>query len=702
MFVLEDLLIVTDLLMVLDATLFAVFALFAALFVSPAALLVAARVRGSAHPGLSPVVLPPLLPGFTSDGNSHCRGCCHDCFQSPGMMLDAMRRDFLLWAYLLAAMSFSVFEGAETKLPDHDAENDARDDAFVVGAGSGVENEFSFTVSETSGPGAETELCDHDMDLGSRGQVRCHAHPVGIGHAPLFPKTKEDKEFSLEFFGNVSRNVESRGASGRIFESDVIDGAFSTLVDFDNVGSSGSCTAACTEAAFVPSGCSSGKGFCGKDTRGKTEDVKLVQFFVNRGTGSVTVVRCSSDTVLSEVLHLDVDEYALCGSRFAKVGCTIGENSIGNCSNVQVLRRLRGGAGVHLDIPGQWECKVCGATRCWPARKRCYKCDAPRDTVPNNLPMGPLGRAPPQSRSSGPPTRSSGPRHVPPRDSGTAGAGVGPSPGGVEAEKKVEASEMLQALSLLQRIMTPEDFVKYQVLVAPKPKPGKTREQELADRVKSLHRLRTQETTHRGQIDKLEFDLQRHRDMLQGVLSRIRVESDECDELRAQVAKEQAPPENCGTIPPTQSDSQPDDMYLSTVEEENGDESMLMGASTGAEDDLDVGRDNGIWERRRNAIIKNNRMVKLKDKDKLKVKPCKTIIIEEEPPPAPPDSGKQLAEVIARLSQDEIGLSLVTYRPPLCRILGTIYWFATVFGCIFWGLYCKVCVAFLPGKFSQL
>ena len=71
------------------------------------------------------------------------------------------------------------------------------------------------------------------------------------------------------------------------------------------------------------------------------------------------------------------------------------------------------------------------------------------------------------------------------------------APASVELKlrKKVEASELLQALSLLQRIMTPEDFVKYQVLVAPKPKPGKTREQELADRVKSLNRLRTQETS---------------------------------------------------------------------------------------------------------------------------------------------------------------------------------------------------------------
>ena len=117
--------------------------------------------------------------------------------------------------------------------------------------------------------------------------------------------------------------------------------------------------------------------------------------------------------------------------------------------------------------------------------------------------------------------------------------------------------------------MTPEDFVKYQILVAPKPKPGKTREQELADRVKSLQRLRTQEATHRDQIDKLELDLQRHRDMLQGVLSRTRVESEECDELQAQVAKEQAPSDTGEMIPPTQSDSQQwDDMVGQTASEE--------------------------------------------------------------------------------------------------------------------------------------
>ena len=61
----------------------------------------------------------------------------------------------------------------------------------------------------------------------------------------------------------------------------------------------------------------------------------------------------------------------MCGSGLVKVGCTLSENGIGNGSNVQVLRRLRGGAGSYLDVPGQWECIVCNV---------CH------DAVPNNPP----------------------------------------------------------------------------------------------------------------------------------------------------------------------------------------------------------------------------------------------------------------------------------------------------------------------------
>ena len=68
----------------LDATLNDLVAAFAPL----AAMLVAADDRGSAKPGLSPVVLPPP-PGFVVGGNALCLGRCAGCFQSPRWILDA-------------------------------------------------------------------------------------------------------------------------------------------------------------------------------------------------------------------------------------------------------------------------------------------------------------------------------------------------------------------------------------------------------------------------------------------------------------------------------------------------------------------------------------------------------------------------------------------------------------------------------------
>ena len=75
--------------------------------------------------------------------------------------------------------------------------------------------------------------------------------------------------------------------------------------------------------------------------------------------------------------------------------------------------------------------------------------------------------------------------------------------------KNEEAGDLLQVWSLLRKILPSTTNQKKE----------KTRGQVLADRV----RLRSQGTTHEGQIEKLELDLQRHRD-IQGVLSRVRVE----------------------------------------------------------------------------------------------------------------------------------------------------------------------------------
>ena len=119
----------------------------------------------------------------------------------------------------------------------------------------------------------------------------------------------------------------------------------------------------------------------------------------------------------------------------------------------------------NLDTLRQWQCRVCNATTSWPARRRGCRCDDPRDhSSPGNDTRGPLGRAPRQGRNTGPPSRSSGPRPIPPRNFGNgplAGAGTT----GAELGKNEEGGDLLQALSLPQKIMTPKNFAKHQGMV---------------------------------------------------------------------------------------------------------------------------------------------------------------------------------------------------------------------------------------------
>ena len=91
------------------------------------------------------------------------------------------------------------------------AENEVGYESETPGpvSGAGVVNEFHFNVSEISGPvsGArvENELPFHGLEtsgpvagfvndlfkkLAARGQVRKHARPVGLWHAPSFQQVK--------------------------------------------------------------------------------------------------------------------------------------------------------------------------------------------------------------------------------------------------------------------------------------------------------------------------------------------------------------------------------------------------------------------------------------------------------------------------------------------------------------------------------
>ena len=466
-----------------------------------------------------------------------------------------------------------------------------------------------------------------------------------------------------------------------------VKAAAATMCDDHQVDSSSSAAAICsrTEASIL--------GKCPTDD-GKE---KMIQFFVNKGNGS-EVVRCCSHAIVSHTLDYGSEGYAVCGTRILRPGDSFLQNGVESGMTVRLLFRLRGGSGGNnVDIPGQWQCSFCQATRCWPTRKQCYRCGTPRVIPTSDGPTrGPLGRAPPPARAKEPPTRSSGPapQTVPPRNIGKApppqrsppGAGVGPFAD--ENGNKDDGNNLVQALSLLQKIMTPEDFAKYQLLVSPKPKPKpeKTREQELADKVRNLERFKSQEASHKGMIDKYELDLQRQRNMLRAVVEQIRQVEDEIKDLRVLVAKEKSDSSDgdnasVRTAPASQVDSPSGVGDIGLVVNpsppmpvhpgpfESCDEDMLCSSSE-AEDEREVRR-NGIWERRRSGVIKKGRLLKVKPK----AKPNKTIIIEEEgespPPGPPPQHGKHLAEVLASLSQEGLREVLTHCTPSFLQTVSS-------------------------------
>ena len=82
------------------------------------------------------------------------------------------------------------------------------------------------------------------------------------------------------------------------------------------------------------------------------------------------------------------------------------------------------------------------------------------------------------------------------------GAGFGPEIGWGQIWGKRKKLVTCCKLSVFSRVSCRrKNCAKYHILVTPKPKKEKTRGHELADRVKSLERLRSQEAAHKGQID---------------------------------------------------------------------------------------------------------------------------------------------------------------------------------------------------------
>ena len=166
--------------------------------------------------------------------------------------------------------------------------------------------------------------------------------------------------------------------------------------------------------------------------------------------------------------------------------------------------------------------------------------------------VGPLGKNEPQQQKNTPPTFSVKQQQQQQQNRwaslnkqnkqpGPLGGGVGSfSPG--KTEDAAGNTDLVRASQLLQNILTPEDFSKYEkVLTPPKAEKAKRREEALLEKVQTQERLEKQETGHVEHISKLEHNLEQQKLMLQEVRSRLGTVREEVSALRALVADPSEP-----------------------------------------------------------------------------------------------------------------------------------------------------------------
>ena len=149
-----------------------------------------------------------------------------------------------------------------------------------------------------------------------------------------------------------------------------------------------------------------------------------IQFFLKGHDGCTRVINCHDGDLIHDVVgYVGWDIFATLHGRILDLFGTLQSEGVSDNDTIRISCRLRGGSN-NTDIPGQWQCANCDATRCWPVRRNCYRCGAPRpETPPTPAPWntgrsrgrskGPLGRDPPPGPSNVPPTVRE-PRVVPP------------------------------------------------------------------------------------------------------------------------------------------------------------------------------------------------------------------------------------------------------------------------------------------------
>ena len=184
-------------------------------------------------------------------------------------------------------------------------------------------------------------------------------------------------------------------------------------------------------------------------------------------------------------------------------------------------------------------------------RRRCHRCGAAREELPTSYKgsekgkgdgkFGPLGRKPPPAAGQVPPTTRK-PQVVPPR--GPPGAGVG-SPPAPETPPSPPSEELVKALQLLQSVLSPEDFSKYEKKRVPPKQQERValRERELLEAVERQANHEKHEQKHLELIAKHEH-LAQQRAMLESVRTQLAEVRDTVGALGALVSETREPPDN--------------------------------------------------------------------------------------------------------------------------------------------------------------
>ena len=147
------------------------------------------------------------------------------------------------------------------------------------------------------------------------------------------------------------------------------------------------------------------------------KDSFSIQIFVRDLSGKTLSLQVSSHVTGGELLFAvsgitGVSPeffYLTIGGRILRDCDFLGKFGVSSGTHVQMNGRMRGGARpLAVFIPGQWTCGTCGMEGCWPARTRCYRCNAPRSGAPP-LQASPVG--PP--RESAYPGKPAAPQSLP-------------------------------------------------------------------------------------------------------------------------------------------------------------------------------------------------------------------------------------------------------------------------------------------------